>query len=124
MPDQGGEVEYTVIGMVDDFNYASVHTPVESLLIFNNPANSRYLYVRIADVDQGLSRLDHYCVIAGFASLMVFCHKMAGEFCQQNCCRFLDLSVFCHPGHTDQPCDGDIPDPPHSPGKPGRYTPV
>jgi putative ABC transport system permease protein len=53
MPDQGDEVEYTVIGMVDDFNYASVHTPVESLLIFNNPANSRYLCVRIADGDQG-----------------------------------------------------------------------
>jgi hypothetical protein len=40
MPDRGEEKEYTVIGVVDDFNYASVHAPVESLLIFNNPVDS------------------------------------------------------------------------------------
>ncbi len=52
MPDRGIEKEYTVIGMVDDFNYASVHSPVESLLIFNNPGNSRYLCIRMQGIDQ------------------------------------------------------------------------
>jgi putative ABC transport system permease protein len=52
MQDHGIDQEYRVIGMVDDFNYASVHTPVESLLIFNNPGNSRYLCIRIQGADQ------------------------------------------------------------------------
>ncbi len=51
MQDRGIEKEYTVIGMVDNFNYASIHTPVESLLIFNNPPNSRYLCLRIEGAD-------------------------------------------------------------------------
>jgi len=49
---RGVEKEFSVIGVVDDFNYASVHTPVESLLIFNNPINSRYLCIRTQGSDQ------------------------------------------------------------------------
>jgi putative ABC transport system permease protein len=52
MQDRGVEKEFNVIGMVDDFNYASVHTPVQSLIIFNNPANSRYLCIRTQGADQ------------------------------------------------------------------------
>jgi putative ABC transport system permease protein len=52
MQDRGNEKEFTVIGVVDDFNYASIHTPVESLLIFNNPQNSRYLCIRTQGADQ------------------------------------------------------------------------
>jgi putative ABC transport system permease protein len=51
MSERGIEMDYTVIGVVDDFNYASVHTPVESLLIFNNPARSRYLCIRIGGTE-------------------------------------------------------------------------
>ncbi|MFC2115595.1 ABC transporter permease [Bacteroidota bacterium] len=39
--------EYTVIGVVDDFNYASIHNKVESLLIFNDVHKCRYLGVRV-----------------------------------------------------------------------------
>ncbi len=49
---RGVEKDFSVIGVVDDFNYASVHTPIESLLIFNNPANSRYLCIRTQGPDQ------------------------------------------------------------------------
>ncbi len=52
MSARGVEKDFSVIGVVDDFNYASVHTPIESLLIFNNPANSRYLCVRTLGPDQ------------------------------------------------------------------------
>ena len=34
MPDRGNEHEYFVIGVVDDFNYTSVHSRIESSLIF------------------------------------------------------------------------------------------
>lgn len=47
MPDRAGEREYTVVGLVDDFNYASIHQRVESLLIFNNTGGVRYLILRI-----------------------------------------------------------------------------
>jgi putative ABC transport system permease protein len=48
MPDGGSEYDFTVIGVVDDFHYASIHDPVESLLIFNNSGGVRYLAVRIS----------------------------------------------------------------------------
>ncbi|MFC2113571.1 FtsX-like permease family protein, partial [Bacteroidota bacterium] len=44
----GKEIENIVIGMVDDFNYTSVHSKVESLLIFNNVQNARYLGLRLS----------------------------------------------------------------------------
>lgn len=47
LPDSGTETPYEVIGVVENFNYASVHDPVESLLIFMNPLNARYLGLRI-----------------------------------------------------------------------------
>jgi putative ABC transport system permease protein len=47
MQDRGKEYEFTVIGVVDDFNYASIHSKVESLLIFNNIKAIRYLGLRI-----------------------------------------------------------------------------
>jgi len=49
---RGVEKDFSVIGVVDDFNYASVHTSIESLLIFNNPANSRFLCIRTQGPDQ------------------------------------------------------------------------
>jgi len=52
MQERGIEKEYTVIGIVDDFNYASIHSPVESLLIFNNPARSRFINIRTQGADQ------------------------------------------------------------------------
>jgi putative ABC transport system permease protein len=43
-----------VIGVVDDFNYASLHSTVESLLIFNNVPAARYLGLRLAGKKQSL----------------------------------------------------------------------
>jgi len=51
MQDRGVETAYTVIGMVENFNYASVHSPVESLLIFNNPDRSRFVNIRTQGSD-------------------------------------------------------------------------
>jgi putative ABC transport system permease protein len=47
MPDRGIEKEFTVIGVVEDFHYASIHNRVESLLVFNNIARIRYLGLRM-----------------------------------------------------------------------------
>jgi putative ABC transport system permease protein len=47
MQNRGREYEFAVIGVVDDFNYASMHSMVESLLIFNNTKTIRYLGLRI-----------------------------------------------------------------------------
>ncbi len=47
MSDRGIERVFRVIGLVEDFNYASVHHQVESLLIFNNTKRTRYLCLRI-----------------------------------------------------------------------------
>jgi len=47
MPDRGNGQEFIVIAVVDDFNYASVHSSVESLLIFNNVQAARYLGIRL-----------------------------------------------------------------------------
>lgn len=49
---RGVEKDFSVIGVVEDFNYASVHTAIESLLIFNNPANSRFLCIRTQGPEQ------------------------------------------------------------------------
>jgi putative ABC transport system permease protein len=58
---RGVERDFSVIGVVDDFNYASVHTPVESLLIFNNPSSSRFLCIRMQgrDLDKTLEAISH-----------------------------------------------------------------
>lgn len=54
MPSGGGEIEFRVIGVVEDFNYASVHSKVESLLLFNSVLGTRYLGLRLSGDDPGL----------------------------------------------------------------------
>ena len=49
MQSDGEDQEYIVIGLVKDFNFASIHDRVESLLIFDNVRTIRYLGVRISD---------------------------------------------------------------------------
>jgi len=41
-----------IVGMVDDFNYASLHEEVKPLIIMNNPDRVRYLSIKINPKDQ------------------------------------------------------------------------
>jgi len=50
-PAAGEEIKYEVIGVCDNFNFASVHTDVDALLIFMNPASTRYMGVRVQERD-------------------------------------------------------------------------
>ncbi len=50
-PEAGQEIKYEVIGVCDNFNYASVHTDVEALLIFLDPPSTGYMGVRVQERD-------------------------------------------------------------------------
>lgn len=51
--------DYTVIGVVKDFHYKPLHTPIGPLLIeFDNERSNNYVFVRISDADERVA-LDH-----------------------------------------------------------------
>jgi len=53
IPVAGAEKSYQVIGVVNNFNYTSLHDQVESLLIFYDAQAIRYLGIRYAPSQQG-----------------------------------------------------------------------
>ena len=52
MPATGKEIKYKVIGVVNNFNYASLHEDVKPILITINPDNFRYISVKINPSDE------------------------------------------------------------------------
>ena len=50
-PAAGQEIKYQVIGVCENFNFASVHSDVDALLIFVNPESTRYMGVRAQESD-------------------------------------------------------------------------
>ena len=56
-----GESGYTIIGIVDDFHYATLHNKIESLVISFRPHRFRYLNIKIqaANISKNLHQLEN-----------------------------------------------------------------
>lgn len=50
--DEASDTRFKVVGVLEDFNFASLHQPVKPLLLNLNPANHRFLNIRINDTDR------------------------------------------------------------------------
>mgnify|MGYP000968204022 FL=1 len=50
--DESSDTRFKIVGMLEDFNFASLHQPVKPLLLNLNPANHRYLNIRIDQNDR------------------------------------------------------------------------
>jgi putative ABC transport system permease protein len=55
MPADEQELRYEVIGMTDNFNYASIHSAIESLLIFLDPQKTRYMGIRVREKEMTMT---------------------------------------------------------------------